>query len=70
MSFRSRLLIGFILLALLPLAAFAVGLRREMTQLLTAEFDRQAALSVASIKEDLSSQSQVVQAAQHLRVVV
>ncbi len=61
MSFRTRLLSGFLLLALLPLAAFAVGLRREITQRLTAEFDRQADLATASMEADLSSQSRMIE---------
>ncbi|MEN8145047.1 MAG: HAMP domain-containing sensor histidine kinase [Gemmatimonadota bacterium] len=57
MSFRSRLLTGFLMLALVPLAAFGLGLSRETTQRLAGEFDRQARISTEAIQAELRRES-------------
>ena len=54
MTFRTRLMIAFAVVALAPLVVIAAGVRREMDQRLTAEDDRRAAALAAVASADLS----------------
>ncbi len=57
MSHRGRLLLALVAVALVPLAVLAVGVRREMAERLTAEYERRLDSLVAVIAEDLAQQN-------------
>jgi two-component system, NtrC family, nitrogen regulation sensor histidine kinase NtrY len=61
-SFRARLFLALALAALLPLSALAFGVRREMTRRLTAENARRGDAAVATLRDDLASESAAVAA--------
>ena len=50
MSFRVRLLTGFLLLALLPLAAFALGMRGQVAERIAASFEARADVVAGTIE--------------------
>lgn len=54
MTFRTRLIIAFGVVALAPLVVIAAGVRREMDQRLTAQDDRRAAALAAVASADLA----------------
>lgn len=54
MTFRTRLMIAFGVVALAPLVVIAAGVRREMDQRLTAQDDRRAAALAAVAAADLA----------------
>jgi signal transduction histidine kinase len=57
MTFRTRILLGFGAVVLVPLAAFGFGIRAEMATRLTAQYQRRVASLVAVIGADLERQS-------------
>lgn len=57
MTFRTRILLGFGVVVLVPLAAFGFGIRAEMATRLTAQYQRRVASLVAVIGADLERQS-------------
>ncbi len=57
MSFRARVLIGFGVVVLVPLAVFGVRVRADMADRLTAEYQRRVASLAAVIRADLSRDS-------------
>jgi len=57
MTFRSRLLFGFVALAAVPLVVLAVGVRREVGDRLTAQYRARAADLARVIAADLARQS-------------
>ena len=68
MSFRARLFLGFIIAVLVPLAAFALGLRREMNRRLTSQYEERVSALVTVIETDLARESAEV--AGRLRALV
>ncbi|HEX6964773.1 MAG TPA: HAMP domain-containing sensor histidine kinase [Gemmatimonadaceae bacterium] len=57
MSFRTRLLVALLVVVLVPLLAFAVGLRREMDTRLTAQYQQRVAALVDVIHDDLAQEN-------------
>jgi signal transduction histidine kinase len=57
MSFRTRLFVTLSIAALLPLAALALGVRREMERRLSAEYQRRVSSALESVREDLERES-------------
>jgi len=55
-SFRIRLLTGFLLLALLPLAAFALGVRRQVDDRIAASFEARADGVAVTIESRLAAE--------------
>jgi two-component system nitrogen regulation sensor histidine kinase NtrY len=64
MTFRTRLLAGFGVVVLVPLAVFGLGIRREMSGRLTAEYERRVGALVQVIRADVARQSDGI-AARH-----
>jgi signal transduction histidine kinase len=62
MTFRTRLLIVFLLAALLPIIALTLVIRSEMTDRLTAQYERRVESLVSVIEEDLKRESDAVAA--------
>ncbi|MEE8551151.1 MAG: HAMP domain-containing sensor histidine kinase [Gemmatimonadota bacterium] len=60
MSFRARLLFAFGLSILIPLVVFALGIRREMRERLTAQYERRVASLVSVIQDDLLQESEEI----------
>jgi signal transduction histidine kinase len=54
MTFRTRILVGFGVVVLVPLALFGVRVRTEMASRLTAEYERRVAALAAVIRADLT----------------
>src|SRR5512145_2748408 len=54
MSFRTRLLIAFLAATLVPIVALGLFVRREMTQRLTAQYERRVEGLVRVVEEDLA----------------
>ena len=57
MSLRTRLLIAFAIVVLIPIALLAFGFRREMSRRLSAEYQRRVDQGVATIRDDLARES-------------
>ena len=57
MSFRSRLFAAVALAVIIPLAALALGVRRELDRRLTREYQDRVAAMVAVIESDLARES-------------
>ena len=57
MSFRLRLLVAMGLLAIVPLSVAALGLRREMTARITAQYQRRVEDLASVTREDLDRES-------------
>ncbi|HEU4585914.1 MAG TPA: ATP-binding protein [Gemmatimonadaceae bacterium] len=57
MTFRSRLLAALGALAIVPLTVIAIGVRREMTERLTAQYERRVDGLAAVTREDLARES-------------
>ncbi len=57
MTFRTRLLAGFGVVVLVPLAVFGLGIRREMSGRLSAEYERRVEALVQVIRADVARQS-------------
>lgn len=57
MSFRGRLLAALGALAIVPLAVIAIGVRHEMTNRLTAQYERRVQGLATVTREDLSRES-------------
>jgi tetratricopeptide (TPR) repeat protein len=62
MTFRTRLLAGFGVVVLVPLAVFGLGIRREMSGRLSAEYERRVEALVRVIRADVARQSEGVAA--------
>ena len=56
MTFRARVLLGFVVVVLVPLAVFGVRIRAEMTSRVTAEYERRVQSLAAVIRADLDRQ--------------
>ena len=57
MSLRTRLLLAFAAVVLIPIALLAFGVRQEMSRRLSAEYQRRVDGVVAVIREDLARES-------------
>lgn len=57
MSLRTRLLLAFTALVLIPIALLAIGLRQEMSRRLSVEYQRRVDGVVEVIREDLARES-------------
>src|SRR5690349_20228196 len=57
MSLRSRMLLAFGVMVLIPLAVLAIGLRQEMTRRLSEEYEVRVDSVVEVIREDLQRES-------------
>ena len=57
MSLRTRLLLAFAAVVLIPIALLAFGLRQEMSRRLSAEYQRRVDGVVEVIREDLARES-------------
>ena len=57
MSFRTRLFLAIGLSVVIPLAALALGVRREMDRRLTGEYENRVTAAVASLETDLARTS-------------
>ncbi len=57
MKFRTRLLISFGVVVTIPLLVFGLGIRREMSKRVTAEYERRVAALVGVINADISRES-------------
>jgi signal transduction histidine kinase len=57
MSLRTRLLLAFAVVVLIPIAVLAFGLRQEMTRRLTGEYQLRVDTVVQVIREDLERES-------------
>ena len=62
MSLRTRLLLAFAVVVLIPILLLAFGLRQEMTVRLSAEYERRVASVVEVIDEDLLRESAAITA--------
>jgi signal transduction histidine kinase len=60
MSLRTRLLIAFAAVVLIPIALLAFGLRQEMTRRLSQEYQRRVQTVVEVIREDLARESAAI----------
>jgi signal transduction histidine kinase len=57
MKFRTRLLIAFGVVVMIPLLVFGLGIRREMSKRVTAEYERRVAALVNVISADIARES-------------
>jgi signal transduction histidine kinase len=57
MTFRTRLLVAFGVVVLVPLLVFGLGIRREMSRRVTGEYDRRVSSLVAVIRADLARET-------------
>jgi signal transduction histidine kinase len=60
MSFRTRLFLGILLGALLPLGALSYGVQREMGRRLRAEYDRRVAAMADVVASNLAGNAELV----------
>jgi two-component system nitrogen regulation sensor histidine kinase NtrY len=60
MSLRTRLLLAFAVVVLIPIALLAFGLRQEMTRRLSAEYQLRVDGAVEIIREDLARESAAI----------
>ncbi len=56
MSFRARLSLAFAVVALVPVALFALAVRREVDERLTTQYERRVASMVSAIEADLAQE--------------
>jgi len=57
MKFRTRLLISFGVVVMIPLLVFGLGIRREMSKRVTAEYEQRVAALVNVINADITRES-------------
>lgn len=60
MTFRTRLLITFLLAVLLPMVILALFIRDEMTERLAAQYERRVEALVSVIEEDLAQEGEAI----------
>ena len=60
MTFRTRMLSGFLPVVLLPLLIFAVGIRRVVRERLVSQYDRRVELIVSMVDRDMTRQGAAV----------
>ena len=57
MSLRTRLLLAFAAVVLIPIALLGIGVRQEMSRRLSAEYQRRVDEVIEVIREDLARES-------------
>ena len=57
MKFRTRLLIAFGVVVMVPLLVFGLGIRREMAKQVSAEYERRVATLVSVINADIAREN-------------
>ena len=62
MRFRTRLLISFGVVVLIPLLVFGLGIRREMSKRVTAEYERRVSALVNVINADIAREDDRIRA--------
>ncbi len=62
MKFRTRLLIAFGVVVLIPLLVFGLGIRREMAKRVTAEYERRVSALVNVINADIARENDRISA--------
>ena len=62
MTFRTRLLAGFGVVVLVPLVIFGLGIRREMSGRLAAEYERRVGTLAEVVSADIVRQSDAIAA--------
>jgi two-component system nitrogen regulation sensor histidine kinase NtrY len=62
MTFRTRLLVAFLVAVLLPMIALALFIRDEMTDRLTAQYERRVGSLITVIEEDLAEERDAITA--------
>jgi signal transduction histidine kinase len=62
MTFRTRLLAGFGVVVLVPLVVFGLGIRREMSGRVSAEYERRVGALAEVIRADVGRQSDAIAA--------
>jgi len=62
MTFRTRLLVAFGLVVLVPLLVFGLGIRREMSKRVSAEYERRVTALVGVIRGSLSHETDRISA--------
>ncbi len=62
MSFRTRVLIASVVVAVLPLGLLTFGIRREVEKQLTAQYRARVDAAIAAVREDVRRQGEVVDA--------
>jgi signal transduction histidine kinase len=60
MLFRTRLLVTFLLAVMLPMVALGLFVRKEMTDRLTAQYERRVESLVAVIEDDLAQEGEKI----------
>ncbi len=60
MTFRSRILVSALAIAVIPLVAFGLGVRRAVADRVTAEYRERVAALVAQIRRDLDAESAAI----------
>jgi signal transduction histidine kinase len=60
MSFRTRLFVTFLLAVILPMVALGLLVRKEMTNRLTAQYERRVESLVAVIEDDLAQEGEKI----------
>lgn len=56
MTFRSRLLVGLLVVALIPLAVLAFGVRRETSERLRAQYERRVQAITRIVEQDIAEE--------------
>lgn len=62
MKFRTRLLIAFGVVVLIPLLVFGLGIRREMSKRVTTEYEQRVTVLVAVINADIAREDDRIRA--------
>jgi signal transduction histidine kinase len=62
MSFRARLLLAFFAVVFIPMLLFAVAVRNEVGERLSAQYERRVAALVEVFEEDLAQESEAIAA--------
>ncbi len=60
MSFRARLLLAFVMVVIVPVAIFALAVRKEMGDRLTTQYRQRVTSMLAVIEEDLTQESALI----------
>lgn len=60
MSFRRRLFLAFLFVALVPVAVVAFGVRREMDERVTTQYEHRVAGSIAAVRAELARQDRML----------
>ena len=61
MTFRSRLLVALVAVSVIPLTTFALRIRSEMIDRLTAEYEKRAVALMAVVRDDLQKEDALLE---------